>query len=256
MSTPSFALATTSTQQPRRETARPKDHRILGPVIDLDPDDDSEDDIQPIVKRTSAPQVPKDDLWRKVVVTRAAASSQLTAVQKGKMREVPDQNNDVVKLAEPDADPRPSSYLGKLQQSRMAAAVAPEDPDLSGGTTKSHVAQPFSRIRAMTNKVGRSAITRESSPSALASEESGPKGGNDLERKSKLFSGKTFVILAEVFGEDDLALRRVLDTLGAEILTVKPPAASPSTDEMGKAVGYDADEALTRADFVVARLKR
>jgi hypothetical protein len=218
MSTPSFALVTTSTQ-----LQQPTD-----PALNSGRADESTvtTEIEPVLKRTAGTHPGCDDIWSRMVKAHAAPSSQThataTSTLKGKGRADP---------SEGSGERR--SYLDRLHRSRSLAVAEPSGSD-ANRSVQSGTARPFSRVLSSA-KFGELLAGPSTSTSAQT---------NATNTGQRLFSGKTFAILAETFGDEDTQFRNVIQHYGGEICT-----SSTITEE-------EAEAALLAADFIAVRLIR
>lgn len=209
MSTPSFALATTSTQP----TNLP---------LGVDPDESLLDtDIDPVLKRTTGVHTGRDDIWSKMLKTRAATSSKTRATTisalKGKGRA------DLTESSSGDG----RSYLDRLHLSRNLATTE------QGASDAGQAARPFGRVVS-------SAKVRESASPGPSTSASAPSKRTLTDKK--VLSGKSFAIFAETFGDVDTQFRTVIQKYGGKVCTGLTLTAEES------------EAALQAADFIVVRL--
>ncbi|KAF8311721.1 hypothetical protein DL93DRAFT_2168828 [Clavulina sp. PMI_390] len=248
---PSFAEATTSTQHPNRLDAGPiklpRPH-ISGAIIDLDPDTDSEDDAQPQrrapVQLAAPSQAGKDDLWRKVVGGRAGPSTISTtrAHQTKAAISIAPNSPISTESGEPQAA---TSYLGMLQRSKASTSNmhSHSDADSTSDATRS---APFGRPKAVEKTLS---ITIPP-PSSKAMSSPAPET-NSPSTSGLMFTGKSFVICAEISGEQDVLSREILCSKGADILSF--PSPRTSTRGKGKQKAITANDILGSADFIIVR---
>ena len=217
MSTPSFALATTSTQLQHPTDLSPGANP--GQIDEAVPDME----VDPVLKRTTGAHAIRDDIWSRMVKTRVSTSSgsHATAISglKGKGR---------ADQSESSGDGR--SYLDRLHLARNPPTIE-QGPSDAGCLVQSRTARPFSRVVSSV-KVGESASAGPSTSAATQ-----PKRASD-----KIFSGKIFAILAETFGDEDVQFRSIIQKYGGEVCT-----RSTLTKE-------EAEVALQAAEFIVVRL--
>lgn len=212
MSTPSFALVTTSTQR----------QQPTNPALNSDQADEpsTETEIESGVKRTAGAHPGRDDIWSRVKAHAAASSQTHTTAT-------------LTLKSKSHADPSESggggrSYLDRLHRSRNFTVTERSESDVAR-SGQSGAPRPFSRVLS-------SVKVRESS--------AGPSTPTSAQPKvAKLFSGKTFAILAEAFGDEDAQFRNVIQNYGGEVCT----SSTPTTE---------AEIALQAADFIAVRLMR
>lgn len=256
-------------------------------------------EIQPIVKRVNALKngiaassggTGGTELWRKIVGSRSAngvtASSQGEGGRRnGKERAANDRvggtpvtaSSPLVESGADDGNTKTDEYSRGSVLARLQRTIEPgsSSSSTSSGTTRS---APV-RGTAKSDAAGPSKL-KEAASSSLTPPIAFPPGTEGAEishrdtqkfeqlveqgdevkmQKGELFAGKKVVILADLHGEQDNLLRKVVEELGGEILDV---TSDDSTDSQknggakGKAKERGAGELVSACDWILVRLER